>query len=271
MLFAISITGLALTASSMWLAGAFYGFLSILHAITVIGALLYLPFGKFFHIFQRPAQLGVKLYQAHPRVTRESCAPLWRPLCVTDADRRSAADSAPIGIRLPYRRTRGDVARALSGLQARVTRDGAVANEGTVTWLSRRSQSTPGDSFGPHLNYEPPGGWEESTRRPVDRLVKTHCSFCGMQCGIQLKVRDDQVVGFGRGGVSVQPRHALPERCEALPAGGTSGPAAHVTGTDTLRLLADRLRRRAGARGAALSEVKEKYGADAVAVYGAPR
>jgi hypothetical protein len=30
----------------------------------VISALLYLPFGKFFHIFQRPAQLGVKLYQA---------------------------------------------------------------------------------------------------------------------------------------------------------------------------------------------------------------
>jgi hypothetical protein len=65
MLFAISITGLALTASSLWFGGAFYGFLSILHAITVIGALLYLPFGKFFHIFQRPAQLGVKLYQAH--------------------------------------------------------------------------------------------------------------------------------------------------------------------------------------------------------------
>jgi NNP family nitrate/nitrite transporter-like MFS transporter len=29
----------------------------------VIAALLFLPFGKFFHIFQRPAQLGVKLYQ----------------------------------------------------------------------------------------------------------------------------------------------------------------------------------------------------------------
>jgi hypothetical protein len=63
-LFAISVTGLALTVSAMYLRGAFYGFLSILHAITVIGALLYLPFGKFFHIFQRPAQLGVKLYQA---------------------------------------------------------------------------------------------------------------------------------------------------------------------------------------------------------------
>jgi NNP family nitrate/nitrite transporter-like MFS transporter len=63
LLFAISVTGLALTASTLWLRGAFYGFLAILHAITVIGALLYLPFGKFFHIFQRPAQLGVKLYQ----------------------------------------------------------------------------------------------------------------------------------------------------------------------------------------------------------------
>ena len=47
-----------------WMRGAFYGFLSILHAITVIAALLYLPFGKFFHIFQRPAQLGVKFYHA---------------------------------------------------------------------------------------------------------------------------------------------------------------------------------------------------------------
>jgi len=48
----------------MWLRGNFYDFLSILHAITVVAGLLYLPFGKFFHIFQRPAQLGVKLYQA---------------------------------------------------------------------------------------------------------------------------------------------------------------------------------------------------------------
>lgn len=62
-LFAISITGLALTVSQAWLRGASYSFLAILHAITVIAGLLYLPFGKFFHIFQRPAQLGVKLYQ----------------------------------------------------------------------------------------------------------------------------------------------------------------------------------------------------------------
>jgi MFS family permease len=62
LLFAISVTGLALTVSTLWLRGQFYGFLAILHAITVIAALLFLPFGKFFHIFQRPAQLGVKLY-----------------------------------------------------------------------------------------------------------------------------------------------------------------------------------------------------------------
>src|SRR5204863_630349 len=58
----ISVTGLALTASTPWLRGNFYGFLAILHSLTVIAALLYLPFGKFFHILQRPAQIGVKLY-----------------------------------------------------------------------------------------------------------------------------------------------------------------------------------------------------------------
>ena len=63
MLFAISVTGVALTVSQEWLRGSAYSFLAILHAITVIAALLFLPFGKFFHIFQRPAQLGVKLYQ----------------------------------------------------------------------------------------------------------------------------------------------------------------------------------------------------------------
>jgi hypothetical protein len=64
LLTAISVTGLALTASTLWLRGNFYDFLAIIHAITVVAGLLYLPFGKFFHIFQRPAQIGVKLYQA---------------------------------------------------------------------------------------------------------------------------------------------------------------------------------------------------------------
>jgi hypothetical protein len=43
--------------------GLHFVFLSQLHAVTVIFTLLYLPFGKFFHIFQRPAQLGVAFYR----------------------------------------------------------------------------------------------------------------------------------------------------------------------------------------------------------------
>jgi NNP family nitrate/nitrite transporter-like MFS transporter len=63
LLFAISVTGLMLTASYTWMKGYAYEFLAILHAVTVIVTLLWLPFGKLFHIFQRPAQLGVSLYK----------------------------------------------------------------------------------------------------------------------------------------------------------------------------------------------------------------
>jgi len=63
LLFAVSITGLLLTVSYTWLKGYGYEFLSLVHAVTVIFTLLWLPFGKFFHIFQRPAQLGVEFYK----------------------------------------------------------------------------------------------------------------------------------------------------------------------------------------------------------------
>jgi hypothetical protein len=63
LLFAISITGLMLTASYTWMKGYAYDFLAILHATTVIITLLWLPFGKLFHVFQRPAQLGVSFYK----------------------------------------------------------------------------------------------------------------------------------------------------------------------------------------------------------------
>lgn len=50
------------------------------------------------------------------------------------------------------------------------------------------------EQFGPHPAYVPPGGWVG--RDAPDSLVKTHCCFCGMQCGIQLKVKDNSVIGF---------------------------------------------------------------------------
>ncbi len=63
LLLAISVTGLMLTVSYSWMHGYGYSFLAVLHAATVILTLLFLPFGKFFHIFQRPAQLGVGFYK----------------------------------------------------------------------------------------------------------------------------------------------------------------------------------------------------------------
>jgi assimilatory nitrate reductase catalytic subunit len=48
------------------------------------------------------------------------------------------------------------------------------------------------DVFGPHLSAKTRG---TSSDNP-ERLVKTHCCFCGQQCGIQLKVKDNEVIGF---------------------------------------------------------------------------
>ncbi len=73
LLFAISITGLMLTASYTWMKGYAYDFLAILHAVTVIFTLLWLPFGKFFHIVQRPAQLGVSFYKDVGRRGEQAC------------------------------------------------------------------------------------------------------------------------------------------------------------------------------------------------------
>src|SRR5690606_29605158 len=45
LLFAVSLTGLMLTASYTWMEGYAYTFVAILHAVTVIGTFLWLPFG----------------------------------------------------------------------------------------------------------------------------------------------------------------------------------------------------------------------------------
>ena len=50
------------------------------------------------------------------------------------------------------------------------------------------------ERYGPHLNEAPPGGWDAGLE--IDKVVETHCCFCGQQCGIKLKVHDNEVVGF---------------------------------------------------------------------------
>ncbi|MGV3759634.1 MAG: MFS transporter [Actinomycetota bacterium] len=79
-LFAVSVTGLALTASNLWMDGRFYVFLNTIHALTVILGLMYIPFGKLFHIFQRPANLGVAYYkQAGAEGPAQPCARCGEP------------------------------------------------------------------------------------------------------------------------------------------------------------------------------------------------
>lgn len=48
--------------------------------------------------------------------------------------------------------------------------------------------------FGPHLAFA--SGQRLDAGVEPDALVKTHCCFCGQQCGIQLKVKDNELIGF---------------------------------------------------------------------------
>lgn len=75
LLIAISVTGLMLTASSLWLEGYMYSFIALTHQALVIMTLFYLPFGKFFHIVQRPASVGVELYQRRERDAQQAVCP----------------------------------------------------------------------------------------------------------------------------------------------------------------------------------------------------
>lgn len=47
----------------------------------------------------------------------------------------------------------------------------------------------------------PQADW--SSEQPIDRYVPTHCCYCGVQCGMYLKVAGDKVVG-------IEPREDFP-------------------------------------------------------------
>lgn len=123
--------------------------------------------------------------------------------------------------------------------------------------------------YGPHLNHEPPGGWTYESTHPADKLVKTHCCFCGQQCGIQLKVRDNEVIGF-------EPWEEFPFNKGML---CPKGVKRYMQSNHQDRLLDPLMRTDSGFEKASweealsftakrLKEVQEKYGKDAVAVYG---
>ena len=77
MILAVTATGLALTVSYKFLAGHGHGIWAIVHMVSVVALLLYIPFGKLFHMFQRTCSLCVSRYKkagaAGPRAHCRRC------------------------------------------------------------------------------------------------------------------------------------------------------------------------------------------------------
>jgi len=122
--------------------------------------------------------------------------------------------------------------------------------------------------FGPHLAYS--SGHRLDRGVEADRLVKTHCCFCGQQCGIQLKVKDNEVIGFepwedfpfNRGmlcpkGVKRYLQGAHPDRLLHAYRRDTASPSGFrpMAYDEAIRVVADNLKR-----------IGEQHGASSVAV-----
>jgi assimilatory nitrate reductase catalytic subunit len=121
------------------------------------------------------------------------------------------------------------------------------------------------EQYGPHLNETPAGGWGAAAA--ADKTVKTHCCFCGVQCGIQLKVKDNQVVGF-------EPWEEFPVNRGML---CPKGVKRYLQGGHPDRLLTPLLRTDGGFRpatweksldlvAAKIRAIQEKYGPDSFAL-----
>lgn len=121
------------------------------------------------------------------------------------------------------------------------------------------------DEFGPTLAYTPPKGFQ--TDVVPDAIVDTHCCFCGQQCGIKLKVKDNQVIGF-------EPRTDFPfNKGKLCP----KGVKRYLQGSHPDRLLYPMKRTEQGFKRisweealsetvAKIKEIQAKYGDDAYAM-----
>ena len=113
---------------------------------------------------------------------------------------------------------------------------------------------------------ESAGDWE--TDRPDERWVPTHCSFCGVQCGMHLRVSGGQVIG-------VEPRMDTHNRGKLCP----KGVAAYQQLDHPDRLTHPLVRDADGLRRATWDEaldrivdgihrIQDAYGRDAMSTYG---
>ena len=75
LIFAVTVTGLALTVSYKFLGGAGHHLWVVVHLVSVLALLFHIPFGKLFHMFQRICSLCVSLYKREGHhVPRAHCA-----------------------------------------------------------------------------------------------------------------------------------------------------------------------------------------------------
>lgn len=86
LLLALTVTGLFLAVSYKFLGGLGHGYLVFLHEITVVLGLLWLPFGKFFHLAVSPAFVALDLAERAGVVEPSRCSccnrtlsAVWRP------------------------------------------------------------------------------------------------------------------------------------------------------------------------------------------------
>ena len=111
-----------------------------------------------------------------------------------------------------------------------------------------------------------PGDWTAAARA-AERLVPTHCSFCGVQCAMYLRVKDGQVIG-------VEPRDYPHSRGSLCP----KGVVAYQQANHPDRLRYPMMRRNGALARASWDEaldfvvarwqaIQTEHGKDAVAIY----
>jgi len=122
------------------------------------------------------------------------------------------------------------------------------------------------EQYGPRLHDEPWGGWQGG--REIDRIVPTHCPYCGVQCGMNLLVSEEHVVGF-------EPRYDFPvNEGKLCPKGVTAYLQTHHPD----RLLYPLIKRNGKFERASwddaldlitskFKEIQSKYGKDAIGIY----
>lgn len=122
------------------------------------------------------------------------------------------------------------------------------------------------DQFGPHLHDAPIDGWQAD--RVTDKVVPTHCPYCGVQCGMKLLVSEGKLVG-------VEPRYDFPvNEGKLCPKGVTAYLQTHhpdrleyplikrngnferASWDEALDLVAEKFK-----------ELRSKYGKDSISVY----